>query len=298
MRTVVYQSFRTENVPEWISACMASVRAWAEKQGFDYRFWDDRFFDLVPDELRPRASAYKCVLSDYARLVAARELLNEGWDRAVWIDADALIFDPENFTIPFTDNYAFCREVWLDRISLGRPQFQLTVNNSVSVFCRGEKLTEFYLDCARRILAGTAPITPVSIGTQWLLGLKQIVDFPVFTSVGIFGPEMARRFLAGDADFLGTYLAYQTSPVHAINLCLSKASGTAANPDTLDAAAVQEVISRLLADAGKSLNRFYSDSYNPTSESYGHPLTPFLSLKTDLKTLIRRPRRSPPRFKS
>jgi len=152
MKTIIYQSFRTENVPGWIAACMKSVRDWATAKGFAYRFWDDRFFDFVPRELYPRASVNKCVLTDYARLIAAKQLLSEGWDRAVWMDADLVVFDSENFNLDLTGGYAFCREVWLDRTVLGRPQFRLTVNNSVSVFCKNETIIDFYLEAAGAIL--------------------------------------------------------------------------------------------------------------------------------------------------
>jgi hypothetical protein len=290
MRTIVYQSFRTENVPGWIESCMTTVRAWAEQRGFAYRFWDDRFFDLVPEDIRPRASAYKCVLSDYARLVAAQQLLNEGWDRAIWVDADALVFDPNNFSIETTRGYAFCREVWLDRISFGRPQYQLTVNNSVSVFCQGETLIQFYLDAARRILASNEPLTPVSIGTRWLLGLRRLVQFPLITSVGIFGPEMAKRYMRNDEPFLRSYLAYQTSPIYAANLCLSKVtSGSSA--DGLREDMAQALIDRLLSDRGSSLNRCFENSYASEGEEFGRPLTTFLGLKTDLKTLVQNSKR-------
>ncbi len=42
MKTAVYQSYRTRDVPAWVNRCMQSVRAWADAQPFDYRFIDDR----------------------------------------------------------------------------------------------------------------------------------------------------------------------------------------------------------------------------------------------------------------
>jgi hypothetical protein len=33
--TIVYQSFRTHDVPPWIEACMDSVRAWTRARGYD-----------------------------------------------------------------------------------------------------------------------------------------------------------------------------------------------------------------------------------------------------------------------
>ena len=45
MKTLVYQSFRTSDVPGWVTRCMKSVRGWAADRGFDYQFFDDRFFE-------------------------------------------------------------------------------------------------------------------------------------------------------------------------------------------------------------------------------------------------------------
>jgi hypothetical protein len=278
MKTIVYQSFRTKNVPGWIDACMETVRVWAEKQDFAYRFWDDRFFDFVPTELRARASVHTCLLTDYARLVAARDLLAEGFDRAIWVDADAVVFDPENFKIAITSGYAFCREVWHDLTLFGRPFFKLTVNNSISVFCRDQQIIEPYLKAASAILAGDRPLAAVSIGTEWLHAYRQRNIFPLLTDVGILGPEMMYRYLQDDARFLRPYLRYQTSPVHAVNLCNSKLgtryrfSGTT-RPWVLDNDILCTLIDKLCADNGASLNRHFKDSYAKPRDEFVRPLS-------------------------
>ncbi|MFT3782539.1 MAG: hypothetical protein QM790_11045 [Nibricoccus sp.] len=278
MKTVVYQSFRTENVPGWISACMASVRSWATYQGFDYRFWDDSFFDLVPPHLRPRASVHKCLLSDYARLVAARHLLASGYDRAIWVDADATVFDPQRFMIDLTSGYAFCREVWHDLTLLGRPLFKLTVNNSVSVFCRDEDIIDTYLEAAESILLSDQPLAAVSIGTEWLHTRRQKHNFPLLTHVGILGPEMMYRYLHDDGNFLRPYLRYQTSPVYAVNLCNSKLGSVyrfpgSTEPWVLDNATLCRLIAKLQDDKGESLNRHFDRAYSRAEREFSQPLS-------------------------
>jgi hypothetical protein len=278
MKTVIYQSFRTENVPAWISACLATVRTWADRQGFVYRFWDDRFFDFVPAGLRPRAAIHKCLLTDYARLVAARELLAEGYERAIWVDADAVVFDPERFTIDLTSGHAFCREVWHDLTLFGRPFFKLTVNNSVSVFCRDQTLIDLYLAEASAILSSDRPLSAVSIGTEWLEKRQQRTPSPLLAHVGILGPEMMWRYLRDDANFLRPYLRYQTAPVYAINLCHSKL-GTAyrfsgaAKPWIIDNTALCGLIERLCADRGASLNRHFDRPYAQPRVEFVRPLS-------------------------
>jgi len=280
MKTIVYQSFRTSEVPEWIDACMRSVRAWAEQKGYAYRFWDDSFFDFLPRELRGRAERYKCLMADYARVAAAHELLAEGWERAIWVDADVLVFDPGNFEIEVSSGYAFCREIWLRRTLFRRPQFELRVNNTVAVFCRDERLTSFYLDAARVILSGNVELTPYSIGTHFLLDLKRAVDFPLLRSVGILGPEMAYRYLEDDGRFLRPYLRFQMSPVASANLCLSGVGQTyrfpgARRPWTLDNAAIMALADRLLADRGASLNQWFVGDYTAPRDEFRRPLTPY-----------------------
>ncbi len=41
MKTIIYQSYRTENVPTWISTCMQTVKDWATLKGLDYQRIDD-----------------------------------------------------------------------------------------------------------------------------------------------------------------------------------------------------------------------------------------------------------------
>ncbi|OAM87613.1 hypothetical protein OH491_21595 [Termitidicoccus mucosus] len=281
MPTVIYQSFRTDGVPPWIAACMDSVRRWAGQKGYDYRFYDDTFFDRVPDDIRPQASAHKCVLSDYARLAVARELLGEGYDRAIWIDADALVFDPVRFDLAQTTGYAFCREIWIHSVVFGRPQFKLTVNNSVSLFCRDQRLIDFYLDCAHRTLLRSPSPGPLVIGTDFLEGLRRVVDFPLITNVGILGPDLARAYLRDDPRFLRPYLAYQTSTIAAANICLSKTAATSSGASALPSLTHDDalrLVDRLLSDRGASLNRHFRAPYRRAGDEFARPLTRYLAL--------------------
>lgn len=291
MKTVVYQSFRRHDVPAWITACMESVEAWAAHHSFEYRFYDDRFFDLVPADVRERASVHKCVLADYARLVAAKQLLKEGWDRAIWLDADALVFSPARFEIPIESGYAFSREVWLDRTAFGKPHFKLNVNNAVAVFCHDEAIIDFYLDSANAILRSDQPLTALSIGTDFLVRLQRARNFPLLTNVGIFGPEMTYRYLQNDERYLRPYLNFQTSPVYAANLCLSHhsemyhfdgaKSGWLLNEETL-----LDFISRLQADEGDSLNAWFDQTYQPPEGEFDRSLSRLLGAKSAIKSLV------------
>ena len=49
--TLVIQSHRIPLPCGWLQLCLDSVEAWAQANGFDYRFIDDRIFDQVAPEL-------------------------------------------------------------------------------------------------------------------------------------------------------------------------------------------------------------------------------------------------------
>ena len=104
MNAIVYQSYRTQNVPGWIQQCLRIVPIWARAQGYEYRFFDEALFDRLPAWFRKRVSHRILPMSDLARLLLARELLDEGFDRVVWVDADVLIFDIKQFSVDLPGN--------------------------------------------------------------------------------------------------------------------------------------------------------------------------------------------------
>ena len=59
MRTLVFQSYRTVDVPAAIERSMRSVRNWASARGHEYAFHDDTFFDAVPAWYRERVPTNK-----------------------------------------------------------------------------------------------------------------------------------------------------------------------------------------------------------------------------------------------
>ena len=114
---------------------METVPQWAEQRGYEYRFFDDGFFDRVPAWFKERVRQLILPMSDLARLLVARELLDAGFDRVIWVDADVLIFDLERFDVDVTANCAFCRELWLGEVADGTMQIYPRVNNAVAHYC-------------------------------------------------------------------------------------------------------------------------------------------------------------------
>ena len=50
MSVVVLQSAPSDK-PAWVSECINRVSEWASAIGADYVYFDDRFFDVLPDTL-------------------------------------------------------------------------------------------------------------------------------------------------------------------------------------------------------------------------------------------------------
>lgn len=222
MKTVVYQSYRTTNVPAWITRCMESVQAWTGTQGFDYRFVDDRLFEYVPRWFRAKVSDHILLVSDLARLKLAREFLGEGYERTIWIDADVLIFAPEKLQLNVSERQAFCREFWVERDPQGRLYGKPQVNNAVTVFTTTNKFLEYYIDACESLVRNAAKVDKLMIGTKFLSDLHAMVPFPLITEVGIFSPVMMQAFQQHPVEqALRSYMEAAGSPIYGANLCSS-----------------------------------------------------------------------------
>ena len=78
MKTIVYQSYRTTDVPAWVQTCLHSARDWAASRGFEYRFFDDRFFDYCPPWYREKVGKQVLLL----RIGAVSPESEEYFDRS------------------------------------------------------------------------------------------------------------------------------------------------------------------------------------------------------------------------
>ncbi len=238
MKTVVYQSYRTTEVPVWIERCLASVRQWAAAQGFEYRFCDDHFFQYAPAWYRNRVQDNILLVADLARLALAKELLEESCERAIWVDADVLVFAPERLRIEVDEGFAFCRELWLaPSPQPGQLAGTLRVNNAVSVFVKGNRLLDFYIDaCERIVRSAQGELNVLSVGTRFLTDLHRHLSFPLIEQVGLFSPVLMRILTDGHvAQAIRLYRQTAGSPIHAANLCASFRNTQADGVDMTDA---------------------------------------------------------------
>jgi hypothetical protein len=253
MQTIVFQSYRTQQVPAWISTCMGTVRAWAAQQGFDYRFYDDAFLGYAPPWFRDKAQQSICPVTDLARLVVARELLAQGYQRTVWVDADMLVFAPEQLRVEQVQDFSFCHELWVQVDAAGALQLVHRVNNAITVFCAGNVQLGFFIDACLRIGRHKAQIGKLDVGTKFLTELRAVMPYPLLENVGMLSPRMLYEITGGEALHLRRYAQGLPVPLACANLCASM-QGRTLQGVVCDDALYARVIEVLLSSRGGAVN--------------------------------------------
>ena len=255
LKTIVYQSYRTTDVPPWVQTCLSSARGWSESRGFDYRFLDDRFFEYCPAWYRDKVGRHLLLLSDLARLVAARELHRECYDRAIWIDADVLVFAPAAFAVETAgESFVFTSELWVNR-QQGRFVGWEQVNNAVCAFDRGCPFLDFYIDaCERIVRRAIGTLDRLGVGTKFLTELAKLMPMPVIRNVGSFNPILMEHLVRGNLESLRAYRKSYANPIAAANLCGSFRNATVQGVLMSDAV-YESAIEKLLGDAGAQIAR-------------------------------------------
>jgi hypothetical protein len=250
--TLVLQSHSWRVLRGWIGRCVDSVRAWSEANGHDYRFLGDEIFDVLPTDYRRKLMGRLPIQADLARLILIRIALNEGgYRRAVWFDADTLIFNPTALSVDIgEETCAFGREIWIAPDKTGKPKAWRNVHNAVCVFGKGDPVLPFLIATTQRIIARADPdkIAPQMVGPKLLSALDGPYGFQLLDTVGAFSPEVLADIADGDGPFLAKLRAETRRlglrPPVAANLCASLAADDE-NDAVRDAA-----IERLVAGRG------------------------------------------------
>jgi len=219
MKTVVYQSYRTMDVAPWIQRCLETVKDWTAQQGFAYHFVDDSLFDYVPIWYRDKVDHNILLISDLARLEVAKELLAQGYERTIWVDADIVVFDPRNFKIDTMDEFAFCQELWAAPDTTGKITYRKRVHNAICVFMQGNTFLEFYSNACLRMVQSKQRINPLDVGTNFLSSLFEMMPFPLINNVGMFSPSILYSIDHNQSEILHRYRSLIGSPLQAANLC-------------------------------------------------------------------------------
>ncbi len=223
MKTLVVQSFRRQDVPPWIARCLGTVKAWAGLKGYDYLLTGDEAFDLCGAEfLAQVAKADIRAVTNLCRLELLRRAFADGYERAVWLDADMFVFDPAAFGIDQVKRYAFAHETWVS-IRLERLAAVGSVNNSAIVCVGPQPDLDFLIETIRYIARSRTIISNYQVGGDLIKGLCKSLRFEILHNVGMFSPLMVLATALDRKPLLRIQALMHGAPVHAANLCASPA---------------------------------------------------------------------------
>ena len=185
---------------------------------FDYQFCGDELFRRLTPALREKLRAQPVVATDLARLLWLRESLAGGYERAIWCDADVLLF--RDFE-PLGTDHAFGREIWVQARGEGQHSYR-RIHNAWLQFDLGNVVLPFYIDRATKLLERVRlPVVPQFIGPKLLSALHNIVGFEVEERIGMLSPLCLRDVLAGSGGALAELQAEHGQSLCGVNLCAS-----------------------------------------------------------------------------
>ena len=224
--TLVFQTYKTENVPAWIERCRDSVQHWAKMHGYDYTFLDDGFFTIASGQLREKIGSADSLLplTDYCRLLWARRFLERGWARVIWADVDMLVFVPEKLLLGDHGPFAFCKEVAVFGRD-GGVQSERRVNNSLFLFDRGNPFLDYYIDACERLVHAPWELKSTSLGTSFLVGAHAASPLPLIRHVGCYAPNILWDLYERRPTWVLAYALAIGQPAFAANLCRSMGPG-------------------------------------------------------------------------
>lgn len=261
MKVIVYQSFRGPPPPAWLTACMKTAAAWAAHKGYDYE-GDLDLFSFVPEWFREKAGSLLNVVADLARLQMARHFLAQGYERAIWLDADVVVFDPERYEVDLKPSFLMCRELWVDttaedvEVGQGPLVCNRQVTNSMTMFAAGNDFLDFYIDRTLAVVRESGRVGRLSVSTQFLTELAQTRELPLHSQLGMFSPVFKHGLVQGIDEILDVYAGAMESPVYAANLCFChrgmRRKGILVNDDLF-----QQTVDVLLRNRGAEFNDRY-----------------------------------------
>jgi hypothetical protein len=254
--TIVIQSFRSRNIPDWIKRCLTSVQDWARLHGHDYSLRGDEFFQLCGPEYLARNKS-PIAITDLARLVATRQQLDSGYQRVIWLDADVFVFDPGNLVLNFSDKhltsgYAFGREVWLHREKAKIYRTQPFAHNAAMIFTSREIDLDLLISLTRHIGSRRDIVDDLQVGVRLLRGLQYSLMFPTFSHVALFSPLLLHAIANEDEQILRAYSDIYRYQSFAANLTLSFQNET---PESV----IIRAMDHLEESTGAAINKYASD---------------------------------------
>jgi hypothetical protein len=221
VRKVVLQSAPSDK-PEWVSECIDSVSEWASAIGADYVYFDDRFFDVLPDWYQSKLVGRGPILADLARLLHIKTLLAEGVDSVIWCDADTLVVDaywrPE---IPLHSRFG--EEFWLQCNKAGALEVRRQPHNAFMIFSQASPVLDFLIHTTQSLIRRVDPahIAPQMVGPKLIKALHTFADFELEPAAGAMSPLLMQALLSGDPATINVFNNALSTPPKMMNLCAS-----------------------------------------------------------------------------
>lgn len=249
MKIKVIQSHK-KDVPEWIALCIASVKGWSDLKGYDYEFKGDEFLAIPPSWAIEKCKGNVFALTDVSRLIWMGALLQQGYDRVVWVDSDVVMFDPDNIHIEGVEDHGFSHEGIIsytrDKNRKVKYLYREGINNAIMFFDKESPVLKEYLEKTLDVLKTLDRVPKrTELGPALLHEWHKERKFNVLKDFDIMFPELLRQSREG-GPIIETYRA--NAPIcKGANMCGHMSMIEATNELLL-----QEV-SLLLKTKGKSL---------------------------------------------
>jgi hypothetical protein len=258
-QSILIQSYAPGPQPAWQRRCVDSVRDWARRAGWEYRYVDDRLLEVVPQWYRERCGRHKLPVTDLGRLLLMREALAEpGCVEALWVDADVLVFAP-GLEPRSPQGFAFAKELWIWRDRQGRVDVEHKVNNSLVYMRQGTPVLDSFIALSERIVRETpaGQLTHDAASTAPLTRMAKEAALPLVPGAALLSPQLLVELAAGESDLARRYAGYLREPLVCANLCGSLV-GRRIWDTTLDEATMEGAVAALLASSGGAINAFIS----------------------------------------
>ena len=200
---------------------MQSVNQWATSNGWDYAFMDDAFLALAPASVQKVCGSNIYALTDICRLEWMRGALDRGYDRAIWADADVLVFAPQSLQIDEVRGHGFAREVFLQLERSGGVTPIEGINNALMFFESGDDTLEVYLQACLDALQSMEPgkVPRTALGPHLLKSLDDKRGLNRIERVGLFTQAVMSEIVRGRSSMMNKIVELHGMPLSAANLC-------------------------------------------------------------------------------
>lgn len=251
--TAVVQAWAGDR-PRFVDRCLETVRGWAALQGFDYRFETDALLAEVPESYRQRVSGLVLPMTVFGRLLLVKRVLESGYDRAVWCDADVVIFDPADLKLHGTRDYALTREIWTETDRSGAVRHVVNVTGCFMVFERENSFLAFALHALAQRAERTPITEPRANLTQMLSELDEVAPLHTVREIGMMSPLLMGEIVRGTERHLAGYMEAVGVELCGINLSTAFHNLVHEGVHMTDEV-YEHVIERSLTTGGEVFNR-------------------------------------------